>query len=113
MHAIIGTQSIGLINRDISRAILANCNTYLSLSCASDEDSRIFADTFGTYKRYETATHIKTDVQEVTGITSKQVEDYIVSPQDIKNIIPGSGMGYLYRKAAGRKPVKVKVYKKF
>jgi hypothetical protein len=113
MHAIIGTQSIGLINKNISRAILANCNTYLSLSCASDEDSRIFADTFGTYKKFETATHIKTDVQEVTGITSKQVEDYIVSPQDIKNIIPGSGMGYLYRKAAGRKPVKVQVYKKY
>ena len=113
MQAVIGTQSISVVDHDIANAILANCNTYLVLASASDRDARTFADTFGTYKKYESSTHIKTDVQEVTSITSRQVEDFIVSPQDIKNIVPGSGMGYLYRKAAGKKPVKVLVHKKY
>lgn len=113
MMAIIGTQSISVIKREIAEAILANCNTYLVLASSSNKDTETFANLYGTYKKYDVATHIKTEMQEVTGITNRRVEDYIVSPQDIKNIVTGSGMGYLYRKAAGRKPVKVKVYKKY
>ena len=83
------------------------------MACANDADAQTFSRNFGTRKKVDVSTHTQMDIQEVTQITTKQVDDFIVTPQDIKDIVPGTGMGYLYRKAVGKKPCKITVYKKY
>ncbi|MBP9742909.1 MAG: TraM recognition domain-containing protein, partial [Burkholderiales bacterium] len=111
MHAIIGTQSLSLINRDIGNGILSNCQTHLVMSSA-DADAERFAEEFGKTDKIETTTRIRADIQEVSDLSTKMVRDYRIDKQDIKDIRVHTGQGYLHRKAVGAKPVKIQVQQK-
>ncbi len=108
MHAIIGTQSLALIDKDIGNGILSNCQTHLVM-CSADADAERFAEEFGKLDRMEVTTRIKADVQEVSDLSTKRVRDYKVDKQDIKDIKVNTGQGYLHRKVTGAKPVKIQV----
>lgn len=112
MHAIIGTQSLALINREIGDSILANCQTHLVMASA-DNDAERFANEFGEYEKIDATTRIKADVQEVQDIVTRKVDALKVKKQDIKDIRVGTGQGFLHRKAIGGKPSKIQVTKKF
>jgi hypothetical protein len=92
MHACIGTQSITTVaevsqeTRRVAEELLSCCNTFLVLATTNDKDCKRFADLYGTKKRFDVSTHVDTELQQVTGIHNKQIDDYIVTPQDIKNI---------------------------
>lgn len=115
MHAIIGTQSITTVaevSRETGRVaeeLLSCCNTFLVLATTNDKDAARLAKIFGTRKKYDTTVHYKTEGQTVSSIANRQVEDFIVLPQDIKDIPVGSGIGYIYRKAIGQKPSKIQI----
>jgi type IV secretory pathway TraG/TraD family ATPase VirD4 len=111
MHAIIGTQSLAVIDREIAGEILSNCQTRLVMA-SSDEDATLFSEEFGTYKKVEHSTRIKADKQEVTDITARQVDDYSVPKQAIKDLKVNKGHGYLQRKVVNSKIVKIQVTKK-
>lgn len=111
MHAIIGTQSLSLINREIGNGILSNCQTHLIMASA-DADAQRFAEEFGTANQIETTTRIRADIQEVSDLSTKTVRDYRIDKQDIKDIRVHTGQGYLHRKAVGAKPVKIQVQQK-
>jgi len=111
MHAIIGTQSLALINKEIGDGILANCQTHLVMTSA-DADAERFAREFGEFERVDSTTRIKADVQEVSDISTRRVTDFVIKKQDIKDVVVGTGKGYLHRKAIGAKPSKVQIIKK-
>ena len=111
MHAIIGTQSLALIDKEIGDGILANCQTHLVMTSA-DEDAERFTREFGETERVESTTRVKADVQEVSDISTRRVTDFVIKKQEIKDIMVGTGKGYLHRKAVGAKPIKVQVIKK-
>lgn len=112
MHAIIGTQSLALIDKEIGDSILANCQTHLVMASA-DKDAERFANEFGEYEKIDSTTRIKADVQEVQDIVTRKVEALKVKKQEIKDIKVGTGQGFLHRKAIGGKPVKIQVTQKF
>lgn len=113
MHAFIGTQSIttvaevSLETKRVAEELLSCCNTFLVLATTNDKDAVRLAKIFGTKKRFDTTVQIKQ--QQVTTISNHQIEDYIVSPQSIKDIPLNSGIGYIYRKAIAQKPTKIQV----
>lgn len=111
MHAIIGTQSLALIDKGIGDAILTNCQTHLIMASA-DKDAERFAMEFGTAHKIEASTRINAELQEVQDFTTKRIRDVVIDKQDIKDIRVNLGQGYLHRKAIGGKPVKIQVYKK-
>lgn len=111
MHAIIGTQSLALIDKEIGDGILANCQTHLVMTSA-DADAERFAREFGEFERVDSTTRIKADVQEVSDISTRRVTDFVIKKQDIKDVVVGTGKGYLHRKAIGSKPSKVQIIKK-
>lgn len=111
MHAIVGTQSLALIDKEIGNGILSNCQTHLVMASA-DADAQRFADEFGKADRIETTTRIKADVQEVSDLSTRKVRDYKIDKQDIKDIRVHTGQGYLHRKAIGLKPIKIQVTQK-
>lgn len=111
MHAIIGTQSLALIDKEIGDGILANCQTHLVMTSA-DADAERFTREFGETERVESTTRVKADVQEVSDISTRRVTDFVIKKQEIKDIMVGTGKGYLHRKAVGAKPIKVQVIKK-
>lgn len=121
MHAIIGTQSLALIDKDIGNSILSNCQTHFIMSSA-DADAERFSEEFGTYDRVDSTTHFrqeKVDKQwwhthqpsskQVADISIRTVKDYIVDKQKIKDIQVGLGHGFLHRKSMGIKPFKIQV----
>ena len=112
MHAIIGTQSLALIDKEIGDSILANCQTHLVMASA-DSDAERFANEFGEQEKIDSTTRIKADMQEVQDIVTKTVQVLKVKKQEIKDIRVGSGQGFLHRKVIGSKPVKIQVTKKF
>ncbi|MFN8769707.1 MAG: type IV secretory system conjugative DNA transfer family protein [Neisseriaceae bacterium] len=117
MHAIIGTQSITTVaevsreTQRVAEELLSCCNTFLVLATTNDKDATRLAKIFGTKKRYDTNIHIKPEEQQVSSIINRQVEDFIVSPQEIKDIPVKSGIAYIYRKAVGQKPIKIQINK--
>jgi hypothetical protein len=111
MHAIIGTQSLALIDKGIGDAILTNCQTHLIMASA-DKDAERFAMEFGTAHKVEATTRINAELQEVQDFTTRRVRDMVIDKQDIKDIRVNLGQGYLHRKAVGGKPVKIQVAKK-
>jgi type IV secretory pathway TraG/TraD family ATPase VirD4 len=110
MHAIIGTQSLAIIDREIGNAILTNCQTHFVMASA-DADAERFATEFGTRKKVETSTRIQAEQEQITDITSRVIEDFKISKQDIKDIRVKLGQGFLHRKAKGKPPVKIQVIK--
>ena len=110
MHAIIGTQSLALINKEIGNGILANCQTHLVMASAED-DAKRFSEEFGKVDKIETSTRIRAEDQEVSDIITRKVRDYKIDKQDIKDIVVHSGQGFLNRKAIGASPVKIQVTK--
>ena len=111
MHAIIGTQSLSLIDRNIGDAILTNCQTHFIMASA-DKDAERFAMEFGTVQKVEATTRINAELQEVQDFTTKRIRDVVIDKQDIKDVRVNLGQGYLHRKAVGGKPVKIQVTKK-
>ncbi len=106
MHAIIGTQSLALIDREIGNGILANCQTHLIMASA-DEDAMRFSEEFGKMDKMDTTTRIRDD--KVSELVTKTIRAYKIDKQDIKDIVVNTGQGYLHRKAVGAKPVKIQV----
>ena len=111
MHAIIGTQSLALIDKGIGDAILTNCQTHFIMSSA-EKDAERFANEFGTAQKIEATTRINAELQEVQDFTTRRIRDVVIDKQDIKDIRVSLGQGYLHRKAVGGKPVKIQVMKK-
>jgi hypothetical protein len=106
MHAIIGTQSLALIDREIGNGILTNCQTHLIMASA-DEDAMRFSEEFGKMDKMDTTTRIRDD--KVSELVTKTIRAYKIDKQDIKDIVVNTGQGYLHRKAVGAKPVKIQV----
>lgn len=111
MHAIIGTQSLALIDKEIANSILSNCQTHFVMVSSSDDAER-FANEFGERNKIEYSTRIQTSGEEVQDITARQIKDFVVDKQSIKDIQVETGKGFLHRKAVGFKPVKIQVSKK-
>ena len=111
MHAIIGTQSLSLIDKEIGNGIITNCQTHLVMASA-DEDARRFSEEFGMMNKFETSIRIKTGKNDVSDLSTRKVRDYKIDKQEIKDIIVHTGQGYLHRKAIGAKPIKIQVAKK-
>lgn len=109
MHAIIGTQSLSVIDREIGNGILTNCQTHLVMA-SSDEDAERFAEEFG--KRNKAEYSVRTGTMPGHDVTTKFVMDYQINKQDIKEIVVYSGQGYLHRKAIGAKAKKIQVEQK-
>ena len=106
MHAIIGTQSLALIDKEIGNGILANCQTHLVMASA-DEDAMRFSEEFGKMDKMDTTTRIRED--RVSELITKTIRAYKIDKQDIKDIVVNTGQGYLHRKAVGGKAVKIQV----
>jgi hypothetical protein len=79
---------------------------------SADADAERFAREFGEFERVDSTTRIKADVQEVSDISTRRVTDFVIKKQDIKDVVVGTGKGYLHRKAIGAKPSKVQIIKK-
>ncbi len=106
MHAIIGTQSLALIDKEIGNGILANCQTHLVMASA-DEDAMRFSEEFGKMDKMDTTTRIREN--KVSELITRTIRVYKIDKQDIKDIVVNTGQGYLHRKAIGAKAVKIQV----
>jgi hypothetical protein len=84
MHAIIGTQSLALIDKEIGNGILANCQTHLVMASA-DEDAMRFSEEFGKMDKMDTTTRIRED--RVSELITKTIRAYKIDKQDIKDIV--------------------------
>lgn len=117
MHAIIGTQSITTVaevsheTKRVAEELLSCCNTFLILATTNDKDALRLANILGTENKIEITTHIKQEEKD-TNFSTKTTEDFIIKPQQIKDIPTDKGIAYLYRKAGGCKPIKIQIIKK-
>ena len=117
MHAIIGTQSITTVSevssetKRVAEELLSCCNTFLILATTNDKDALRLSNILGTKNQIETTTHINQE-EETTSFSSKKIEDFIVKPQEIRDIQINKGIAYLYRKASGHKPIKIQIINK-
>ncbi len=114
MCAVIGTQSIisvGLKSEETKRVaeeLKSCCNTYLCLKINNEQDAEIVSKVYNTQDVFEVTTQIDVSVGGATGMgSSKSIKAFNVHPEQLKNL--GMGEGYLYRKVAKLKPVKIKV----
>jgi hypothetical protein len=114
MHAVVGTQSVttvGLKNMEtqrIAEELLACCNTYLLMATNHDEDIERMAKIFGTRRTFEITTQLDVKQGGGTGLGSaKTVDEFLVHPQKVRNLRPSEA--FIYRKALGLKPFKMKV----
>jgi type IV secretory pathway TraG/TraD family ATPase VirD4 len=113
--ATIGTQSVttvGLKNPEterVAKELLACCNTYVVLPINYQEDIEIMSQTLGTKRTFEITTQLNiNESQGATGLgSSKQVDEFIAHPQQIRNLVTGEG--FIYRKSAGLKAIKIKI----
>ncbi len=113
MHAVIGTQSIATVSlrspetKRIAEELIACCSTYIIQKIQHQEDVELMAKVMGTKPAYEVTSQIDSRAGESTGRgTVKSVDEFKVNPQKIRELKVGEG--YVYRKAAGKTPTKVK-----
>ena len=113
MHAVIGTQSVttvGLKSPEtarIAKELLASCNTYVAMWMNLSEDIETFAEQLGSAQTFEQTTQSDATVGGATGMGStKMVNEFQVHPQAMRDL--RTGEAYIYRKAYGLKPYKIK-----
>jgi type IV secretory pathway TraG/TraD family ATPase VirD4 len=114
MHAIIGTQSVVSISlkseetRRVAEELKSCCNTYLCLAINNEQDAEIMGKVYNTKDDFEVTTQIDVSIGGATGMgSSKAIKVFNVNPEQFKNLSVGEG--FLYRKVAKLKPVKIKV----
>ena len=114
MCAVIGTQSIVSVSlksdetRRVAEELKSCCNTYLCLAINNEQDAEIMGKVFNTKDDFEVTTQIDVSVGGATGMgSSKLIKAFNVHPEQLKNLTVGEG--FLYRKVAKIKPVKIRV----
>ena len=114
LHAIIGTQSFVTVSlkseetKRIAEELKSCCNTYLCLAINNEQDAEMMSMVYNTQDAFEITTQTDVSVGGMTGMGSaKLIKAFNVHPQQLKNL--STGEGYLYRKVAKLKPVKIKV----
>jgi len=113
MHAIVGTQSLSVIEnrqggKELVEALTANISTFTILPLSNASDIEAMANVLGTKKTTETTTQINYHEGGGTGLgSSKIVDKYIINPQDIRHLQRGEA--YIYRTDPYQLPYKLKV----
>jgi type IV secretory pathway VirB4 component len=114
MCAIIGTQSVVSVSlkseetKRVAEELKSCCNTYLCLAINNEQDAEIMGKVYNTKDTFEVTTQIDVSVGGATGMgSSKSIKAFNVHPEQLKNLSVGEG--FLYRKVAKLKPVKIKV----
>ena len=114
MHAIIGTQSVVSVSlkseetKRVAEELKGCCNTYLCMAINNNEDAEIMGKIYNTSDTFEVTAQIDASIGGATGMgSSKVVKAFNVHPQQLQDLTKGEG--FLYRKVARLKPVKIKV----
>lgn len=118
LHGIIGTQSIASVKlksmetKRVAEELIACCNTYIIQTINHDDDANLFAKVIGMKEQVQYTTTLydrPTDMEENAKAvgSARLMEKFIISPQQIKELKQGEAI--LYRKAAHKAPIKIKV----
>jgi hypothetical protein len=115
MCAIVGTQSIVSVSlkseetKRVAEELKSCCNTYLCLAINNEQDAEIMGKIYNTRDGFEVTTQIDASIGGATGMgSSKVIKEFNVHPEQLKNLTTSEG--FLYRKVAKLKPIKIKVH---
>lgn len=95
------------IDKDLTRQVMGNCNDFLIMLNNDNDTAETLSAMIGTRKGIEQTR--RTDDGIDTGQSSnKLIDQFILHPNDIKQIRKGSGEGYFYSKSQPNKVIKFK-----
>ncbi len=95
------------IDKDLTRQVMGNCNDFLIMLNNDNDTAETLSAMIGTRKGIEQTR--RTDDGIDTGQSSnKLIDQFILHPNDIKQIRKGSGEGYFYSKSQPNRVIKFK-----
>lgn len=98
---------IDKIDKDLTRQVMGNCNDFLIMLTSDNDTAETLSSMIGTRKGIEQTR--RTDDGIDTGQSSnKLIDQFILHPNDIKQIRKGSGEGYFYSKSQPNRVIKFK-----